>query len=387
MGGARRAPDALEREGVPAGAAAIGQRARTAAEGAGLGVGGGVLALVVLAVVVEAGRQLPVPGAAAMALDRDAMHGVLQLFAGDGEVRAAGAGELLAVDQDEFLLRGRVDRALVDRPAGRVAQPAQRVAVRVVAPQAQHIAGAQRRAEVIGQLELEVVLAGVVLGARADQSPGLVGAVQPCHRAADRRADGAGACGGRQPGGEGQRLALAVGAVQVQPPAEVAGAVADRGAGRPGAVGRLLAVELGGLGAGAQLGIGLEPRRHAGLVVHHRADRVAGVCGRERPVHHVHPLDFLGRHQPPARREAQAAHAVAQVVGQQDAVGVDRRAGAVAGARGAAGQDGVVVVADVALAHQQAGQVLERVFRVGGVDRALDVLAGDGLAGGRDVGG
>jgi hypothetical protein len=31
----------------------------------------------------------------------------------------------------------------------------------------------------------------------------------------------------------------------------------------------------------------------------------------------------------------------------------------------------VVVVADVALAHQQAGQVLQRIFAVGRVDRAL----------------
>ena len=35
----------------------------------------------------------------------------------------------------------------------------------------------------------------------------------------------------------------------------------------------------------------------------------------------------------------------------------------------------MAVVADVALAHQQAGQVLERILAVGGVDRVLDLRA------------
>jgi hypothetical protein len=129
----------------------------------------------------------------------------------------------------------------------------------------------------------------------------------------------------------------------------------------------------------AELGVRLEAGWHAGDVIDHGADRIAGVGGREGAVQHVDALDFLRRDQAPARRESGA---IAQVVGQQDAVGVHHRTGAVAGARSAGGQHGVVVVADEALAHQQAGQVFERVFAVGGVDGLLDLLGGDAFDGG-----
>src|SRR3989344_5711685 len=111
----------------------------------------------------------------------------------------------------------------------------------------------------------------------------------------------------------------------------------------------------------------------------------ARVGGREGAVHHVGAFDLVGADHAPARREGQPAHAVAQEVRQQDAVGVDGRARAVAGARGAAGEDCVVVVADVALAHQQAGEVLEHVFAVGGVDGARDLVTGDAVRGGGDL--
>jgi nucleotide-binding universal stress UspA family protein len=55
-----------------------------------------------------------------------------------------------------------------------------------------------------------VVLAGVVLRAVAEQQPGLVGIVEAGHGAADRRPCGSGRPGADQPGGEGQRLAVAV---------------------------------------------------------------------------------------------------------------------------------------------------------------------------------
>jgi hypothetical protein len=56
------------------------------------------------------------------------------------------------------------------------------------------------------------------------------------------------------------------------------------------------------------------------------------VGGRERAVQHVDAFDLSGVDQRPARREAGA---VAEQVRQQDAVGVDQRTRAVAGARGA----------------------------------------------------
>src|SRR5262249_48869705 len=91
---AARAPGALERQRVPAGAAAVGQRAGAAGERGGQRVARRVLALVVAPVVVEAGRRLPVPGAARMRLQRDALHGVQQLLARDGEVAAAQRGRV-----------------------------------------------------------------------------------------------------------------------------------------------------------------------------------------------------------------------------------------------------------------------------------------------------
>src|SRR6185369_18004133 len=59
---------------------------------------------------------------------------------------------------------------------------------------------------------------------------------------------------------------------------------------------------------------------------------------------------------------------------------------AVAGAGGAGRQHGMVVVADIALAHQQAWQVFERVFRIAGVDLLLDLRAGNAFDRGRDLG-
>ena len=126
----------------------------------------------------------------------------------------------------------------------------------------------------------------------------------------------------------------------------------------------------------------LEAPRHARHEVDDGAGRVAGVGGAERPVQHVDALDLLGRDQPPARR---VRRTVAEQVRQQDAVGVDQRARAVAGARGAAGEHGMVEVADVALAHIEARQVLQRILGVAGVDAALDGGCVDALGGGGNL--
>ena len=45
----------------------------------------------------------------------------------------------------------------------------------------------------------------------------------------------------------------------------------------------------------------------------------------------------------------------------------------------------MVVVANIALAHQQAWQIFERVFAVGGVDGLLDLLTRDPFDGGRNL--
>ena len=119
----------------------------------------------------------------------------------------------------------------------------------------------------------------------------------------------------------------------------------------------------------------LEGGRHPGHVIDHRAHRIAGIGCRKWPVHHIDPVDLLGCDQAPTRHITQATHAVAQIVRQQDAVAIDHRPGAVAGARGPARQDRVVVVADIAFAHQQAREVFQCVFAVGRIDGLLDLQA------------
>ena len=171
--------------------------------------------------------------------------------------------------------------------------------------------------------------------------------------------------------------------VEIDPERPGAASAADGGTAVPAAVVPAAAQHIAGLGRIARCHMGFEPVGHARHIVHHRTGRVAGVGRRERAVHHIHTLDFLGRHQPPARRVVAAiGNAIAQIVGQQNAIRINGRACAIARARGACGQDGVVVVADIALAHQQTGHVLESIFAVRGVDAGLDFLARDALDGG-----
>ena len=182
--------------------------------------------------------------------------------------------------------------------------------------------------------------------------------------------------------GEHHRMAFAVEAVH--PPARPRTRPSGRRSRRwPGCCRSCRAsVELEILMMVAQLRMGFERLRHACDVVDHGADRIARVGRRERPVQHVDAGDLLRRHQAPARRERGA---IAEQVRQQDAVGIDQRTRAVAGARGAGGQYRVVEVADVALAHQQAREVLQHVLGVDRVDRRFRLVAGDALHRGRDL--
>ncbi len=276
----------------------------------------------------------------------------------------------------------KVHAPAVHRLPERVAQPGVGAAVRGVVPGTQRVGGAHRGREVIGQLELGLLLGRVVGGGAAQQPPRLVRWVQPEHRAGDGRAGIAHRTRADEPVGERQRLPLAVGARGAEPPRPVAAAAAQRQVELLAARRRMALVQVEVRGEAAELDVRLELRGHARHVVDHGAHRVARVGGRERAVEHVDALDLVGRHHAPARREGGA---VAQRVRQHDAVGVDHRAGAVARARGAGGEHRVVEVADVALAHQQARQVLERVFGVGRVDRLGDLLGGHAFDGGGDL--
>ena len=230
-----------------------------------------------------------------------------------------------------------------------------------------------------------MVLHRVVLGARAQNQPRRIRTVQTrdstrhgCPRRA-RRARSHRARGKRQ------GLALAVGVVQVDKPRPVTRAAAQLRTGMPTAKGGLGVVEVKRLVGEAQLDRALQFLGHFGGVFDHRAHRVARIGRRKRAVHHVYAFNLFGRDHAPAGWKAQTTDAVAQIVAQQNAVGIHRRAGAVARARGAAGQNGVVVVAVVALAHQKAWEVLERIFAVGGVDVLLNLRGRDAFHRGRDL--
>ncbi len=300
------------------------------------------------------------------------MHEVREVFV--GHVEFGGRKRVRAAID--------VDGARIHRVAIGIAQVAGRAAFGGVVPPAEGVGRTHGGREVVGELGLDVVLLRVVLRGRAQQVPGLVAAVVARHRARHGCARIAHGASRHQARGEDERLAFAVRLVEVEEPRPVAVTIAHRGADLLARVGGVGPVQVKRLVLVADLAMGLELRRHARDVVHHGAHRVACVCGGEGAVEHVHPLDLLGCDQHPARC---VGGAVAQVVAQQDTIGKHHGARRIARAGGAGGQHGVVVVADVALAHQQAGQVLEGVFAVGGVDRVLDLLACHALDGGGNL--
>ena len=262
-----------------------------------------------------------------------------------------------------------VDHTAVDRASRGVAQERLRTALRFAAPVAERVRGAQCGCDVVGEFQLRVVLHRVRLAGRAEQQPWLVARVRPGHRPRDRGAGIAGGPGRDQLVGKAQRLRLARKPVHVEPPRPRLAAVAERRAALAARVARIGAVQLVALRRAAELHVAFERLGHARHEVDDGTRRIAGVGRGKRAVEHVDALDLLGRDERPARREAGA---IAEQVRQQHAVRVNERACAVAGARCARGKHRMIVVADVALAHEQAREVLERVFGVGGVDRLFD---------------
>ena len=312
------------------------------------------------------------------------MHIVRLVVVGEWE---GGGGQVVASSQD-------VDCAAVHRHARatvQVTQIAGRPPFRCVLPISQRVGRCHVRRDVVGHLDLGVVLHRVVLIAGAQDVPRRVGRVEPAHVARYRRAAAARHAGCERRRREGQRLPPTVGTVDVdpprpRPPVVLAAAATERRAGLPAVEGLVRVVQVVGLRRVAGLDVRFEPGRHARDEVDDRTGRVARIGGRERSIHHVDALDFLRRDEPPARRVVGAVcDAVAQVVRQQNAVGIHGGSRAVAGARGTCRQDGVVVIADVALAHQQTGQVLQCIFAVGRVDAGFDLFARHALDGGRDL--
>ena len=266
--------------------------------------------------------------------------------------------------------------------AAGIVQPGFGIAEGLVLPKAQDVAQAHVRCEIVGELELGVILQGIRLAGGAEQVPGLPTRVLAGDLAIYRHAASIAAGRGEQIGvSDGMRLAVET--LQRQPQRQIADAIADGCAEGAGRIVAVRPVELEILDVVTGFRMRLETLGHARHVIDDGADRIAGIGRRERAVQHVHALDFLRRHQAPTRREAGA---VAEKIRQGDAVGIDQRTRAVAGAGGARGQYGMVVIADVTFAHQQAGEVLQGILGVGGVDPGFDLLAADAFHRGRDLG-
>ena len=356
----RGTPDPATVEGLPAGAAHVGDAAGWA-PGSETGISArirGCAARFVLVIVVETGHRLPVPRALRVGLQAQAVQ-IVQAFRLTGAQAADG-------------VQRPVDRnlAVVERLAGGVAQIALGAGFRVVLPQAAAIGGAQCGREVIGEFEREVVLDRMIdaIGSEHQtlRARGVLVAIGAAHRGRRRlRIDGRAAEGGR---GIGHGLALRVQPVGAEPERTTAHAVGQRGAEVVAVVALIGAVDGVILHRSLGVEVPLETFRVARADQHHAPCAVAGIQGGERSVDDIDTRDFLGRHHAPAWR---IAVTVAEEIGQQQPVGIDNRARAVDRARRANRND-AVAIADVALAHQHARQIFQRLGRGHGVDRFGD---------------
>ena len=270
---------------------------------------------------------------------------------------------------------------VVKRRTGAGAEVGVGAASRIVLPYPQGVAGTHGWGQVIGQFQLAVVLHRVVLGAGAQHTTSLVFGARD-HHAACHISGSARACSGFPC--KHHRLPLAVHMAAVQPPRPIATAPTHRSAALPAGKVTVGLVDIEVLDGATQLHIRFESLRHTGDVINDGAHRVTGVGRRKRAVHHIDTLDFFGRDHAPA---GGVGRTIAQVVGQQNAIGIHRAACAVASARRSTGKHRMVVVTDIALAHQQAGEISQSVFAVSGVDRFFYLLLGDALHGGGYLGG
>ena len=314
--GIGRPPRPRELQRVPAGAAQVGDATCGVADA---GLCRDRRAQRVLAVVVEAGRDFPIEHATAVALDRQPLHRVRQVILC---WRKGKTGRIQAVAAS-----GDVDATGEHRVAGTIAQPAVDAAAGAVVPGPECVGGAHRRRKVVGQLELGLLLRGVINRAAAQQPPRLVGRIQARHRTRHRHTRRARRTGAFQPVGKHQRLPPAARAIGTNPPRPIAVAPTQCQIELTGRRRRMGAVQVGISSSSSELQMRLERGRHARHVIDHRAHRVARIGSGERPVQHVDPLDFFRCHHAPARRKRRT---VAQRIRQQDAIDIDQRARAVA---------------------------------------------------------
>jgi len=170
--------------------------------------------------------------------------------------------------------------------------------------------------------------------------------------------------------GKRLRLALRVEPVVADPVRKLIDAVADEDVHISGDIG-LVALEPGEvLACGIARGVHLEMIGHAGGDRINAGNRIAAVERGQRTLDHVDAVDFGGRNHTPARRIGEA---VAEVVREQHAIGVDHRSRAVLRVVDAA-FDGRVAVADEAFADEDAGKIFEGLRRRHDVDGLVDLL-------------
>ena len=250
-------PGALGRQRVPARATLVLQGA-SSAKHSGRHCHSGH-ALLILAVVVQAGAELPIKSLTRIALEGDTMHGVgLAVVAhshGCGCQRVAFARN--------------IDGAAVDGLAVGPGQIALCSTTGVVLPPAQRITGTQRGRDVISQLDLGMVLLRVVLRGRTQHIPRLVGGVQTCNRTSYWHARIPWHASRLHDGGESQWLAFAVRAVEVDPERPVARLAAYRCAAVPAVEGVAAAIKAVGLRGIACADMGFKLAGHACHIVHH----------------------------------------------------------------------------------------------------------------------
>ena len=338
---AARLPDQAEIGVVPAGTVVIGQRA-------GTGTGRVRRPRQVGRRLIHREGAFEAPVVGQPAVESQAVQAVDRIAARRRKI-AGGQVVALAVDQHG---------ATAHRLAGGILQVALLAAGRIVAPLAEGEGESGTRREVVGQADLADVLDGVVHAVGADDDAASAGRVAVDHGAADR---GATRTAGRPlGGGKAHRLAIAVEVVGHRRNAQLAvahGAAALLLMAVRRHVG-VVELEIGRehLGPDMRLGPFRLPRRHQDR----RPRRITRQQRGKRPIQHVDRIDLLAADQVPARR---VGVAVAKQVGEQQAVGVDQRAGALHGAGGAR-RDDRIAVADVALADLQAGHVFDDVLGI-----------------------
>ena len=357
-------PRALGIERLPPRAVQPGDRARTTVlRGGKRGRGD---ALHVLREIVQRADHLPVEAAPAPRRGQRMAPMAFPVII-DAARKGAG-GDRIGATVD-------VEGARIGRCAGGgIRQITVGMCLRIVQEQSADIGQPDRGRQVDRRLQLDMILPLMFEPARPQHADRHPQAVQIGIATGGGRSRGA---GGRRlgRGDVEQRLAVAGDVIHAGEQRNRPEPVADRRAQLicgQGFVRRIL-VEL--LDVGARSDRALQPIGQPCRDVDDRADRIARIGRRERPVEHVDPRDLLRADQAPARAGDRVV--VADQRRQQRAIRIDQAARARSETRGTR-RERCLGIADMALPDDERGKVFQRLFDVERVDRGRDHVAGDG---------